>query len=59
MAKNCPGRCDLEANETTPELSVAVGAVQVMVRPPEPRGVDSVKPPKQFCITGGVPSTEN
>ena len=57
VAKKSPDRCDLEANVTTPELSVAVGEVQVMVLPPDPRGVVSLRSPMQFWITGGRLST--
>ncbi len=58
VAKNCPDRWDLEANVTTPELSVAVGYGQVMILPPDPRGVVSLKLSMQFWITGGTLSTE-
>ena len=57
--KKSPERCDLEANVTTPELSVAVGDDQVIILPPEPRGVFSFKLPGQFRITGGTSSTKN
>ena len=32
--KNCPGKCDLAVNVTEPELSVAVGSVQITFVPP-------------------------
>ncbi len=56
-AKNSPESCVFETSVTTPELSVAVGEVQVMILPPDPRGVVSIKSSKQFWITGGIVST--
>ena len=36
--KKFPGACVLDDKETNPELSVAVGSVQVTVVPPVPSG---------------------
>ncbi len=59
VEKNCPGKCDLSAKVTMPELSVAVGEVYVTIAPPELSGVVSLKFSGQFSMTGGVPSTRN
>ena len=56
--KKLPGARDLEAKSTTPELSVAVGSIQVTVVPGVPISTFSNTLSKQ-AITGGVPSTVN
>lgn len=39
VSKKDPGACDLEESVTTPELSVAEGAIHVIVVPPVPKGM--------------------
>ena len=51
--ENCPGACDLDPKLTTPELSVAVGSVHVMVVPDEPNDAVSVIS-SRHAITGGM-----
>ena len=55
--KNVPGLWLLDERVTTPELSVAVGSVQVTVVPEEPRATVTVTSVMQLT-TGGVVSTE-
>ena len=54
--KNCPGARVLDCRLTTPELSVAVGSVQVTTAPPmlRPMVVPTSSQPE---ITGAISST--
>ena len=54
--KKFPGACVLPVRETTPELSVAVGSVQVTVVPATPVPTVSVMS-LMHAITGGTVST--
>ena len=57
--KKDPGSCVVDANITSPELSVAIGSVQLTVVPFRPNGISSVISFTVLMIGGELSTIKN